>query len=92
MVHPPVEGPIWICLMDPGCCASRLSAMLPARGWSKLLRCVNRALVDFLCRQVHFLEELAVSSIVAHIFEEWIAFDLRHSGVSLFVSTRQPLK
>lgn len=87
-----LKGRSGTCLMDPGCCASRLSAMLSARGWSKLLRSVNRALVDFLCWQVHFLEEIAISSIVAHIFEERIAFDLRHSGISLFVSTPQPLK
>jgi hypothetical protein len=53
---------------------------------------VHGATINWSTEQVHLLEQLAVSSIVMHILEEWIALDLRRSGASLFVGTFQPLE
>ena len=45
-----------------------------------------------LCRQAHFLEKFGVSGVAVEFFEQWIAFDLRESGVALFIGILEPFK
>ena len=45
-----------------------------------------------LCRQAHFLEKFGVSGVAVQLFEQWIAFDLRESGVTLFIGILEPFK
>jgi hypothetical protein len=45
-----------------------------------------------LCGQAHFLEEFGVSGVAVEFFEQWIAFDLRESGVALFIGILEPFK
>src|SRR5260370_37125264 len=53
--------------------------------WVDVLEC-------FACRQAHFLEKFAVSGVAVQLFEQWIAFDLRESGVALFIGILEPFK
>ena len=45
-----------------------------------------------LCGQAHFLEKFGVSGVAVQLFEQWIAFDLRQSGVALFIGILEPFK
>jgi len=45
-----------------------------------------------LCGQAHFLEKFGVSGVAVEFFEQWIAFDLRESGVALFIGILEPFK
>jgi hypothetical protein len=45
-----------------------------------------------LSRQAHFLEKFRVSGVAVQLFEQWIAFDLRESGVALFIGIFEPFK
>jgi hypothetical protein len=44
------------------------------------------------CGQAHFLEKFGVSGVAVELFEQWIAFDLRESGVALFIGILEPFK
>jgi len=40
--------------------------------------------------EAHFLEKFGVSGVAVQLFEQWIAFDLRESGVALFIGILEP--
>ncbi len=59
----------------------------PVRQWSGVAKEPG-----ILCGQAHFLEKFGVSGVAVQLFEQWIAFDLRESGVALVIGILEPFK